>query len=126
MNKYLVVILAALTLVSCTTKDEHYYLTHPKMLEQALKACPGEQPQTMSCQQLARLAKKMNMLAYQLQGNPQGFGIKILELQQNIATQEEQLKQDQTNQELKELLEKNKEKLTQLLAVVKWLESPES
>jgi len=124
MNKYLMVILVALGLASCTTKDEHYYQTHPKALEKALKACPGQQPKGLSCQQMAKVASQMNTLAYQLQGNPQGFGGKILRLQETIAKQQDELKQDHTNTELKENIERNKEKLEQLLAVVKWLESP--
>lgn len=73
-----------------------------------------------------QLAKQMNELAYQLQYNPQGFGQQILLLQETIAQQEAALKLNQAMPETKSSLAKNKQNLKQRLAVVKWLESPES
>jgi len=64
-------------------------------------------------------------LAYQLQYNPQGFGHKILALQQTIATQQSELTTN-NSPELKTSLAQNKQDLAYYLAVVKWLESPES
>ena len=124
MNKYLVMVLVSLGLASCTVKDERYYLTHPKQLEQALKACPTQPDQGLDCDKLKQLGSRMEQLANQLQYSPQGFGHKILALQETIAKQEMELKKTPNTPELKKSLEQNKHDLGDYLAVVKWLESP--
>lgn len=126
MNKYLMVILIAIGLTSCGKKNEHYYQLHPKELQNALKACPNQAPQGLTCQQLDQLGKHMNSLAYELQSNPQAFGSRILTLQQTIANQHLELKRNNDNQELKISLVQNQHDLADCMAVVKWLESPES
>lgn len=127
MNKYLVIILIGLGLSSCTTKNEQYYQLHPKELQKAIAMCTNHLlPKTsLTCDQLERINNTMNGLAFQLQINPQGFGNKIIKLQQNIATQQIEINNHSTGQ-LKDSLEKNKLDLAYYLAVVKWLESPES
>lgn len=119
-------LLIILGLTSCMKKDKHYYQLHPNELQQAIKACPQQQPQGMSCEQLGTIANRMNSLAYQLQLSPQGFGTKILALQETIAHQQKQLKEANSNTELQDSLKKNKRDLSEYLAVVKWLESPAS
>jgi hypothetical protein len=126
MNKYLVLLLVSLGLVSCAAKDEQYYRSHPKELQQALKSCPAEKPPMMTCDALQTLGERLNSLAYQLQSSPQGFGNKILSLQQTIAKQEVELKEHKTVPNMNASLIKNKNDLADYLAVVKWLESPES
>ncbi len=106
-------------------KNEQYYLSKPKELQKALKACPNQAPQGLSCQQLEQIGDRMNRLAYQLQSNPQAFGNKILALQQTIAAQQLELKKNRTK-ELQASLAQNQHDLVDFLAVVKWLESPES
>jgi|HubBroStandDraft_6_1064221.scaffolds.fasta_scaffold825073_2 hypothetical protein len=125
MNKYLVVILIAIGFTSCSEKNEHYYQLHPKELQNALKTCPNQGPQGVTCQQLDQLGKRMNSLAYELQSNPQAFGNKILTLQQTITNQGLELKKN-NNQELKISLAQNQRDLADCMSVVKWLESPES
>lgn len=124
MHKYLVIILVALSLISCTAKNEQYYRAHPKEIQKALESCPSQQPSGISCEQLQQLSKRMNSLGYQLQSNPQGFGAKILTLQHTIAIQEQQLK-GKPSSELNTSLAQNKHTLEEYLAIVKWLESPE-
>ena len=126
MNKYLVAILISLGLTSCTVKDKHYYQYNPNELQKAIKACPEHQPQGLSCDQVKELGNQMNGLAYQLQLNPQGFGAKILTLQQTIAEQQMQLNKEGANATLQASMQQNKQDLADFLAVVKWLESPES
>lgn len=126
MNKCLVAILVILGLTSCTKKDEHYYESHPNELQQAIKACPAQQPQGFTCSELQTIAGRMNSLAYQLQSSPQGFGTKILVLQETLAKQQEQLEKDGDNKSLQADIEQNKRDLATHLAVVKWLESPAS
>ena len=126
MNKNLMLILVILGLTSCNTKDEAYYRTHPKELQTAINACPKQTPGAITCQQLAALGDRMNRLGYQLQSNPPGFGGKILALQETIAKQELEVIKDPDNTELAKNLEHNKKELIELLAVVKWLESPAS
>lgn len=120
------IILIALGLTSCNTKNEHYYQSHPKELQKALKECPDQVPQGLTCQQIEQVGKRMNSLAYELQASPQAFGNKILNLQQTIANQHTELKKNSNNQELKISLAQNQRDLADYLAVVKWLESPES
>lgn len=126
MNKCLVAILITLGLTACTKKDEHYYQSHPHELQQAIKACPGTSPSDLSCDVLSALANNMNSLGYQLQSGPQEFGIKILALQERIAQQEQQLKTEGPNASVQESIAQDQRKLAELLAVVKWLESPVS
>lgn len=125
MNKYIALALLSLGLASCGAKDEQYYRSHPKEIQKNLSACPSQQPEGLSCQQLQKLGERMNSLAYQLQSNPQGFGAKILALQESIAQEELQLKQN-PGPELKLAIKEHKHTLADYLAVVKWLESPES
>ncbi|MFI4919147.1 MAG: hypothetical protein ACHP65_06300 [Legionellales bacterium] len=131
MNKYMLLILVILGLTSCTVEDEHYYRSNPKELQKAIKACPGKQPQNLTCQQVDALGSHMNSLAYQLQSSPQGFGSKILALQQTIASQQRDLQQATSTKNgiglgLEASLTQNQNELASLLAVVKWMESPGS
>lgn len=126
MNKYLVAILVILGLTSCTKKDARYYQLHPNKLQQALKVCPEQAPQGLTCEQLQTLAGRMNHLAYQWQLSPQGFGTKILILQETIASEQQQLKTESTNADLQANMAQNKHDLAEYLAIVKWLESPVS
>jgi hypothetical protein len=123
MNKYLVMTLVTLGLVSCSIKDQQYYMSHPKELQEVLKRCPKEEPPGVSCSRLSQLAEKMGSLAYQLQSSPQGFGSKILALQETIAKQEIEAATDPT---ITKTLLHNKKELADYLVIVKWLESPES
>ncbi|KTC89997.1 hypothetical protein OQJ18_06060 [Fluoribacter dumoffii] len=126
MNKYLAVLLVISGLTSCSAKNEHYYKSHPNELQQAIKSCPKRQPQGMTCEQLEALANRMNQLAYQLQLSPQGFGKKIISLQETIAKQQVRLKTETTNENLQADLTQNKRDLADHLAVVRWFESPTS
>ena len=80
----------------------------------------------MTCEQLETLASRMNKLAYQLQLSPQGFGKKIMALQETIAKQRAQLKAETTNENLQADLTQNERDLADYLAVVRWFESPTS
>ena len=125
MNKYIALSLVTLGLVACGPKDEQFYRSNPKEIQKGLENCPTQQPPGMSCEQLQKLGQHMNNLAYQLQSNPQGFGAKILALQESIATEEQQLKEKESP-DLNNSLAEKKHTLAEYLAVVKWLESPES
>ncbi|MGL5741075.1 MAG: hypothetical protein ACRCXC_00240 [Legionella sp.] len=126
MNKCMVVLLLMLGLTSCSAKNEQFYMVHPNELQQAISACPENQPQGITCQQLDVLAKRLNKLAYQLHLSPQGFGQKIMALQETIAKQHGQFKTERDNANLKESLIQNKRDLADHLAVVRWFESPTS
>jgi hypothetical protein len=126
MNKWLVAILVILGVTSCTKKDKYYYESHPYKLQQAISYCRDKQSDSVTCNQLRALANQMNHLAYQLQGNPQQFGAKILALQERIIRQQEQLKKGSNDESLQADINQNKRDLKIHLAVVKWLESPAS
>ncbi|QEY51121.1 hypothetical protein [Legionella longbeachae] len=126
MNKCWVALLITLGLASCSAKNEYYYQTHPDELQQALKACPERQPQGLSCEQMEALATRMNELAYKLQMSPQGFGQKIIALQEAIAKEQSQLNTERNNENLEASLMKKKQDLADHLAVVRWFESPKS
>ncbi|RUR12367.1 hypothetical protein [Legionella sp. km772] len=125
MNKYIVLTLVTLGLVACGAKDEQYYRSHPKEIQKGLESCPAKQPEGMSCQQLQQLGQRMNNLAFQLQSSPQGFGAKILALQESLAKEEQELSIKESP-ELKQAIAQKKHTLAEYMAVVKWLESPES
>ena len=127
MNKCgLILLLVVFGLISCTKKDDHYYQTHPKELEQVIKNCPAQHPQQVTCDSLQKIAVRLNELAYLVQYSPQGFGTRISTLQEQIVRQEKQLKLEVSNSDLQANLLENKLILEEYLAVVKWLESPAS
>lgn len=114
-----------LGLASCTTKDENYYRAHPKELSSAVEHCADKKSNILTCQQLERLAMSMSQLAYQLQSDPQGFGLKIISLQQQIVEAQEQAKKSGSDLQAEKKLEATQHQLVEMLSVVKWLESPE-
>lgn len=127
MEKYILLVCMSFSLVACASpKNEAYYRQNPQQLQQAVQNCSNQQSTHVSCERLAKIAQDVNELAYQLQINPQSFGKTILQLQQTLAQQQAELKANPNQAELKTEIEKNKQQLAQRLAIVKWLESPES
>jgi hypothetical protein len=126
MIKYLFIVPMLMILVACSTQDEFYFRTNPKQLQKAVNACPEIQPSQLSCQKLADIAEDLSKLAYQLQVNPQGFGKNILALEETLAKQKAALQTDPNQPKLKTMIKKNEKQLAEYLAIVKWLESPES
>lgn len=124
--RYFVLIGAIFWLSACTAHDEHYYMLHPKDLQQAINQCPEKPVAGIGCDKIRELADLMGGFALQLRANPQDFGVKILALQEQIAEQEPLLQKDKGLPELAAQLDANKYELQVRLAVVKWLESPAS
>lgn len=124
---YLVLACLSFFLVGCTTnKDDDYYFKNPPALEAALKDCPAIHPEHISCEKLAQIAVTLNRMGRELQKNPQNYGRKILSLQETIASQKVQLSNALDKSALETSIKDNEEQLAQHLAIVKWLESPES
>jgi len=92
--------------------DETYYSLNPGVLQKTIERCPDIEPKDITCATLKKLALRVNALADELRLDPQGFGQKILVLEENMA---KAVALDTAQQELRERL-----------AIVKWLESPES
>lgn len=126
MIKYVVLVMASLWVAACSAHDERYYSLHPNALQKAISQCPKSQPIEVSCEQLKMVASRVNELANELRSNPQGYGKKILSLQEVIAKQESTLQKASDAPELQSSIVENKKDLEERLAVVKWLESPES
>lgn len=126
MIRRILLIILTFWIAACSAHDEHYYRQHPNALQDALKKCDEQESKALNCAQLREMALRMNELAYQLRGDPQNYGKQILALQQTVATQELELEKNSNQPELQTLLNKNKAQLKERLAVVKWLESPES
>lgn len=126
MVKYFLLSLMVMTTAACSAHDEDYYRTHPHELEKALKNCSLQPSETMSCGQLKLIANDVNELAYSLQVNPQGFGSKIISLQNQLAVKQAELARNPKQTELNESILSLQKELNNRLAIVKWLESPES
>ncbi len=109
------------SLIACTPHDEHYYKGHPEALQEVIAKCPTNPPKLVSCDVLHKMALQVNDLVYELRLSPQGYGKKILALQEKIAKQESSHQSDKRS-----LLNKNKQELRERLAIVNWLESPAS
>ncbi len=120
--------LAILSLYSAISfaHDESYYSVHPKELLQAFNKCPGHQTTTLSCEQLKPIALRLNTLAYELRFDPQGYGQKILDLQESIAAINLTSQHNTLPNESQSVLNVNTKNLNERLAIVKWLESPVS
>lgn len=126
MIKFVVVIFAMTIASIGMAFEEHYYKENPKALQKAMKQCPENQPKGISCDQLKHVAEQINNSVRELQIDPQKYGQRILALQELIAKQSSALKQDSGQSELQTSLNENIQQLNERLAIVKWLESPES
>ncbi len=110
-------------LQACAPHDARYYRLHPAALQKALAACAVKSE--VVCEEFKNIAEELNGLAYDLRQDPQKFGQKIMVLQITIAAQQEALAQNPNQPDLQRELQQNQQQLTNRLAVVKWLESPE-
>ncbi len=121
--RYLLLFCAWLNLTACSTQDQSYFSVHPKALQEAISRCPDEAPKQVSCDELHQLALTVNAYVYELRMSPQDYGQKILALQETIARQQQALK---THADVQTALLKNQAELRERLAIVNWLEAPES
>ncbi len=108
-----------LIISGCTPHNENYYRMHLKALQEALSLCPEKSPADISCAKLNALGKEINGLVYELQRSPQQFGSTIITLQNKLAEQK-------INAVDLESVAITEEQLKQRLAIIRWLESPES
>lgn len=113
----LLICISVFFLSACSKQDMAYYQRHPQAVFLALQTCTTEDPKShVSCHQLETLAQTFRKWVAELQTNPQNFGQKIIKLQVNCA-----------RESLSEGEQQNcRQELDMRLAVVKWLESPES
>jgi chromosome segregation ATPase len=126
MIRRILLLVLTFWIAACSAHDERYYSLHPNALQEALKNCNQKSKNGLTCAELKEVAVRMNELAYQLRDDPQGYGKQILALQEKIANQESDLEKNLNQPELKTAIANNKNQLRERLAVVKWLESPES
>lgn len=125
MLRYVVMACAMFMLNSCAAHDERYYRLNPPELIQVMKACPEKQPRYLSCDELRPVFEEVSQMAYQLQINPQRFGYRILNLQQELGKQQTLLAQNPNQPQLAATIEKKQRELSELMAIVRWLEAPE-
>jgi hypothetical protein len=104
--KSLVTITIFILLSSCSKKPTKYYLTHPEGLQKTIESCHNEVTSSKYCQKIFKIARKINLLALELQSDPQEFGERIIALQQKTRN-----KYENDDLELR-------------MAVVSWLEAP--
>ncbi|WP_019217151.1 hypothetical protein [Legionella tunisiensis] len=123
---WILVCAASIALGACSTRNEQYYRLNPQALQQAIKECPNKRPAQISCEQLAAINSSVYELVYQIQINPQEFGKQILSIQQDLAKQRHMLEKNPNQPELRKTIEGNEQRLAERLAIVRWLESPES
>ena len=112
--------------LACWSQDAQYFVEHPKALQQAIAQCPDKAPKLVTCEVLRNIAMKSNGYAYDLRMSPQTFGKTILTLQETIAQQKSDLQKGSQEVDLNTALYNNQQELKERLAIVNWLESPES
>ena len=126
MVQSIILILASLWGGLCFSVDANYYSTHPKALKKIIATCSENNVKDLNCDQLKNIESHINESAYQLQSNPQGYGKIILDLQTLIAKQALALREGSNQSGLQSSINDNTQHLQERLAIVKWLESPES
>lgn len=126
ISKYVIFLLMSLSASVCMAYDEDYYRLNPNVLQKVVMACPAVKPKDMTCSEVNGIAQQMNALANELRRDPQVFGQQVLQLQETIAKDTLKLKEVPKSAALYLALEENKHLLKGRLAVIKWLESPES
>lgn len=111
-------------LMGCTKKDAHYYKMNPEQIQKARENCSRDSG-SISCQELVALQETVNLLVESLARDPQGFGKRILTLQEEITTLDKAVRAHPENLQLVTELDAKKAKLSEYLAIVKWQEAPE-
>jgi hypothetical protein len=128
--KYLFLSTLILFLTACQKHDLQFYRTHPRALQTAMDQCPSQNASNPSCEELSRVALDINKLVFELQQNAQLFGVHLMGLQAELATLQAEAKSNSLSLEKRKDLTKKikamQEDLSMRLAVVEWLESPES
>lgn len=99
-------------------KDATYYREHPGEIRAALLACSERTSQGVSCDTISHVAKETSALLYELEQNPQKFGLNIMLIQANIA------KQMQSQHTESEAWIQTQTQLHARLALIKLLQSP--
>lgn len=125
MKKSVLFMLVVVMCTACSTHDERYYALHPKALQSAMTECPERALGALSCDQLKTIALRINQLAYLLREDQQGYGKKIISLQESRDLQVKHVHDHPNQPELKQTLDETLRHLEERLAVVKWLQSPE-
>lgn len=132
-NRLSVCLSLLLSLSACGQFSEDALLDNPKQLEAQYQRCLATNSAASSCETVEPLYKQWNKAFLMAQIDPQGFGRKILALQQELEANQIKLvamkKQNQSPQEVKaqEKITHKQQKLNRLyMAVVKTLESPET
>lgn len=121
MKKYIMLIIVCWSSIGFA-KSMNYYLANPQLVERELAACPATQPTDISCDALKQIAIKIDSLIYELHSDRLAYGQNILSLQEIIAKQ----RVLQSHNEESSNLNENINNLNARLAVIRWLESPES
>src|SRR5436190_1273493 len=83
-------LLSSLLLTSCKEKQTYsYYMCHPQQLQQAITECQSSfqktKEQAEQCEAVGYAAVNMNTLVNQLQADPEKFGQRVLDAQENYA-----------------------------------------
>ena len=113
-------------LLSCSKHDTNFYTHHPQELKQALLRCPLQAPADVSCDELKKVALRINQLTYALSMDQQAYGQEILALQASKSELLEKLHKNPKKIQLKQALSDISQQIDERLFVVKWLRSPRS
>lgn len=115
MIKYLTTVLWLFWSATGLAHDANYYKNNPNKLEEAITSCSVSRTNGLNCDELKKIALRVNELSYEIRVSPQGFGQKILMLEEAILSPMAQQSD----------ISSAREELQERLAIVKWLESPE-
>lgn len=126
MKRFLILGLATTLLLACQGRDENYYRVHPQELNEAIEKCPQKHPAGLTCEQMNGIVAEVNELATEVHRDAQGFGKKIIALQTELANLQLQLRKTPGKTDTVNAIDSIKLELAMRLAIVKWLESPES
>lgn len=116
-----ILIMPWFVITACSEPKPQYYKTHPHELQLALQQhCLKPKELTSDyCVNLMKIAEHINQLIYELQLSPQLFGQNLLQLQMILA---KQMQQPNSLSKIKKI----QDDLEERLAIVQWLESPET
>lgn len=107
-------------------------LSNPHTLQKTWEQCEAKTQNVNGCQKITRYYKLGIRALKYAENNPQNFGLKILKLQEQLATHAQKLpllkKAHAPRSEIlkiKRVIQKDREHVAVYLSVIRWLESPE-